>query len=270
MRIGAQICALLAEMRSSADGWFALALLSTTWNLRQTFHCTSYFHLGAALGGACLGVAALVQLRDRRALMPLSTLLIPSLWCMDVTNAKLVALLPHTYDALMLRIDHGVSISIYHWAEAHYQLVKPFRMIYDGLPLFTGCVLSLTPRRGRCAWAMGAAGLLGVCFYVAFPATGPAYIGNPYAARNCMPSLHLTWALLLMFYTEPPWRWLCALFALGTAIATLTTGEHYLLDLLVAVPYSLLMFVVANGAGALFSVISAPPWFRYRAAPDSA
>jgi hypothetical protein len=63
-------------------------------------------------------------------------------------------------------------------------------------------------------------------------------------ARNCIPSLHLTAALLIWWNTRRAGRWVRV--AAGTYLAvvfvtTLGYGEHYLIDLVVAVPFSLAM-----------------------------
>ena len=62
------------------------------------------------------------------------------------------------------------------------------------------------------------------------------------AARNCMPSLHTAWALLVCWNSRPFGRWvktLAASFLALTLAATLGLGEHYLVDLVVAVPFAL-------------------------------
>ena len=69
----------------------------------------------------------------------------------------------------------------------------------------------------------------------------PAVIAMPLdrAPRNAMPSLHTVWVLLLVMVA---WRmsraWFVAavLFAAATLFATLGLREHYLIDLVVAVP----------------------------------
>src|SRR5208282_2328201 len=63
-------------------------------------------------------------------------------------------------------------------------------------------------------------------------------------ARNCIPSLHMTAALLIWWNTRRAGRW--ARVAAGAYLAvvfvtTLGYGEHYLIDLGVAVPFSLAM-----------------------------
>lgn len=68
------------------------------------------------------------------------------------------------------------------------------------------------------------------------------------APRNAMPSLHTAWALLVFIAAWPmgPWlRMLGAVFLLGTMGATLSLGEHYLVDLIVAVPFVLVVEGVA-------------------------
>jgi hypothetical protein len=62
--------------------------------------------------------------------------------------------------------------------------------------------------------------------------------------RNAMPSLHLTWVLLAWFYSRGGNRWTRAVlmvFVVFTVIATLGTGEHYTIDLIVACPFLLLV-----------------------------
>src|SRR5258707_1020966 len=85
-------------------------------------------------------------------------------------------------------------------------------------------------------------------------------IGVGLVPRNGMPSLHFGWPLaatiLLRQSRAPGWATsLMALFTLLTAIATLYLGEHYAVDLIVAVP-----IVLASIALATTSVpLAAPP-----------
>lgn len=113
-----------------------------------------------------------------------------------------------------------------------------------------------------------ASGLLGYFLYSAFPATGPAYVAGPsfpgsplslsalrhlnlrpipmdwQLARNAMPSLHMAWALLIWFNCKKfsPWARALALgFVFLTIFDTLGTGEHYVIDLVVAFPFAVAM-----------------------------
>jgi len=122
--------------------------------------------------------------------------------------------------------------------------------------------------RGRpnILFIFGAAGVAGYLLYHFVPAAGPIYLFSaefPFSPpsvsrlsvgpvllnatcarwpRNAMPSLHLAWALLLWWNSRQSPRWVRVLagFFLGFAfLATLGLGEHYLIDLVVGVPFAL-------------------------------
>lgn len=70
-------------------------------------------------------------------------------------------------------------------------------------------------------------------------------------APNAMPSLHLAGALLIWWNCGAS-RWgrvLAAVYLVLTVVATLGFGEHYVVDLIVAVPYSLLIQTLAAENG---------------------
>ena len=96
-------------------------------------------------------------------------------------------------------------------------------------------------------------------FYLVFPAASPAvaFPGFPYALpsaslnlmwlkgpSNCVPSVHFTSALLVLWYAR---HWILGK-VLGivavtfTIISTLGFGQHYAIDLVVAVPYAAWMY----------------------------
>lgn len=110
--------------------------------------------------------------------------------------------------------------------------------------------------------------VFGVICYQLYPAAGPKYLMGPRfplhplasdltrqlsirplmspvtVPRNAMPSLHFAWALLIWFNTRTfsrSVRVLAGVYVLLTALATLGTGEHYFADLVVALPFSLLV-----------------------------
>jgi hypothetical protein len=105
-------------------------------------------------------------------------------------------------------------------------------------------------------------GIVGYLLYFIVPACGPSYAFGkafPYSlppvdaarltnsvfqsAPNAMPSLHFANALVL-YWNSRPWRRLhlaMLAFLILTGIATLGTGEHYLTDLVVAVPFATAM-----------------------------
>jgi len=101
---------------------------------------------------------------------------------------------------------------------------------------------------------------IGYILYFVLPASGPIYAFadsfprfapplptqlepmHPVAFRNALPSLHLTLAILVCWHAQE-FRQTSRLFADGflllTIFATLALGEHYFVDLVVAVPFTL-------------------------------
>ena len=88
-------------------------------------------------------------------------------------------------------------------------------------------------------------------FYLAIPAVGPQYSfsgfprgsATPMPAgpfpRNCFPSMHLCWALLIFLNAKSrAWRIVAALYAVLTAVVTVASGEHYVVDIIAAVPFA--------------------------------
>jgi len=109
-------------------------------------------------------------------------------------------------------------------------------------------------------------GPMGVLFYNMVPATGPIHIFGQYfpwhplstqqamhlvletvpvkGARNAIPSLHMAWVLLVWWNSKGLARWIRAIaltFVIFTVFATLGTGEHYFVDLVVAFPFALMV-----------------------------
>jgi len=109
-------------------------------------------------------------------------------------------------------------------------------------------------------------GVIGILTYNLFPATGPIHVfgglfpAHPLGAeqartlplapipaqgsRNAIPSLHMAWILWCWWWVRGLQPWLKAVilwFVLFTVIATLGTGEHYLIDLIVAFPFTLML-----------------------------
>jgi hypothetical protein len=72
----------------------------------------------------------------------------------------------------------------------------------------------------------------------------PLFDFDPHHDRNAMPSMHISWAVLIYLYSRsfPLWARCCAgLFVVLTACATMGFGEHYFMDLVVAAPLVLLV-----------------------------
>jgi membrane-associated phospholipid phosphatase len=149
-----------------------------------------------------------------------------------------------TIDDTLLRLEHGVRVTMYHWVLAHHFCYLFLAAVYCALPVAEALVLIVSARRLACLASIVLAGLFAPIFYMIFPAVGPAWVGVADAPRNCVPSLHLTWALLLILYIPARLRPLAIIFAVLTACATLGLGQHYIIDLIAAVPYTWAVFLL--------------------------
>ena len=144
-------------------------------------------------------------------------------------------------------------------------------LFYVGLPIpialiYSGQLLRVREKAVPAMVAFLATGPVGVIFYNLFPALGPAHLfgqafpWHPFTLAqssqllvepmaldgppNAIPSLHMAWMLLVWWYSRGlPWweRSVALLFLFFTVLATLGTGEHYFVDLIVAFPFALLM-----------------------------
>lgn len=102
-----------------------------------------------------------------------------------------------------------------------------------------------------------------VPFYLLFPVCGPAFAfrGFPFteprvsprmlalnAAPNGVPSVHTSTALLILWFLWD-WRWgriLGIIFLVLTILATLGSGQHYVFDLICALPYAAIVYFVSH------------------------
>lgn len=181
---------------------------------------------------------------------------------------------PETFDGALLHFDAslGVQPSI---VMARMLAVLPgalqvSSLAYAVLPLLVAILhvrqASDLRHAGEALHAFLLAAVLGFALYFVYPAAGPRYLlgeafpwGHPDISmvalapaplgtgfRNAVPSLHMTWALLLWLGARQlgrAWAVVMAVFAGLTVVATLGLGEHYLVDLVVACPLVVLVHV---------------------------
>lgn len=181
-------------------------------------------------------------------------------------------LYPATWDYFVYRIDGaygGFATSVARWFVGTTPVLQAIISTIYGVLIFGFYgVLALAVRKNEIArlnvWRtlvvpFGLAFLL----YSLLPLSGPTYaffsgqfpdnmpsplgvaaaqVVIPPAYRNGMPSMHLTGAILVWMLSvglrSRPAVSLSSILVMGTAIATLALGEHYLLDLIVAFPYA--------------------------------
>jgi hypothetical protein len=145
-----------------------------------------------------------------------------------------------TYDRQLAWLDHGIAPAVRAWALHHHSVYNLVELAYLALPIamLVGLAESHGGERRTMLRAMVLGGLLAPLWYIILPAVGPAHVGQPWAPRNCMPSMHCTWALVVFTNSRGKARWIAGGFAAITALATLTTGEHYTPDLVAALPWT--------------------------------
>lgn len=190
---------------------------------------------------------------------------------LDITEA----LHPKTFDLFLYSFDCSLRVQLsflmgevfWTWLWLRFVCL----VIYIALPLPLALVYAAQLRRKKesalaVMLAFLVTGPVGVLFYNMLPACGPVHVfgGNfpwhPLAiadvmrmnmapillkgARNAIPSLHMAWVLLVWWNSKGLARWIRAIammFVVLTTMATLGTGEHYFIDLVVAFPFSLMV-----------------------------
>ena len=242
------------------------------------YYAARWISWGAFLGIGALVVLAVQVVRSRGPERELSLRtfyagsVFPMLALLDGYSVPLnIWLRPKTYDAFLLAFDGSLGLQP-SFALGHFLLRSPTAwnlttIVYYALPLAVSMVYASDRMRSQKPVAILTLFLtfttLGFAQYGVYPAVGPRYafagvypeappalaqivlqpMAVPDSPRNCMPSLHLAAALLVLWNCRhwPRWgRLLVSLFVLATAFATLALGEHYLADLIVAVPFALL------------------------------
>lgn len=207
-------------------------------------------------------------------------LFVASEWCADYFLAWTKQAHPKVLDLFLYSFDASLHVQIPFVVGRLFQQSFYFGVIsflfYVGLPLaigltFAGCLMNDRRNALPAFLAFLLTGPIGGFFYNLFPALGPVHIfkqafpwhpltieeasrlalqGIPgEGARNAMPSLHATWVFLVFWYS---WRLsrveriVAGLFVFFTLCAAVGLGEHYFVDLIVAVPFSLFILALAN------------------------
>ena len=165
------------------------------------------------------------------------------------------ASLPWKFDRYLYGIDAALGVP----AAAVARALGPaplLQIVYYSLVPVMIVWYAIHRRRQGSVLLLAYAGelVMGPNCYALLPACGPAYAwGRAWlhptdvslvpihinAPPNAFPSLHFATALLLVMFAEGKSRRILALLYAGaTALATLTTGEHYVIDLVAAVPFA--------------------------------
>lgn len=209
--------------------------------------------------------------------------LIPLLCVISVITVTGVAVLtPITYDRVLYAFDTKFggppSWVAGRFFRQHEWIQIACGSVYNSLPLGMAVCLAIQWRDRQwkkrliadLRWVAMALGSVGFLLYHVCPAAGPLYLFRnefPFhvpdltgvaiqpawlevAPRNGMPSLHVGWTLLLFWNMRRNGWWIriaTAVYMIVTAVATLGSGEHYLVDLMVAPPVALVIQALCTG-----------------------
>ena len=182
---------------------------------------------------------------------------------------------PKVFDLYLFSFDSSLRVQIAFNMGQAFALYPNLRaagaIFYVGLPIsialvYAGRVLRVREKAIPSFIAFLVTGPIGVLFYNLLPALGPVHLfgtrfpWHPLTVEqttrlfleplqisgppNAIPSLHMAWVLLAWWYSRGLSWWERAIalaFVVFTVLATLGTGEHYFVDLVVAFPFALLI-----------------------------
>jgi PAP2 superfamily len=168
---------------------------------------------------------------------------------------------PSTMDVALRHADLALGLdgfAMTRWLIA-CRLYEVALVAYAALPVMMAVAWSLE-RSAVLVRAILIGAVLCLPFYLLLPACGPAWaypqfpaaesIGLayiPWRPRNCIPSMHFTWALLLARnIKDRVWRWVFVVNAVLTAFVAVAVGEHYFVDMLAAIPFTMLVQKLAS------------------------
>jgi PAP2 superfamily len=236
-------------------------------------------HLNYVAIAVLLIVAGSLQIRNPKDRSSLALFVVVFLTLIEIfVNDLVLSLLCRTstqrFDLYVYRTEQWFGLPSFHLGRL--ALVYPWfgntiEIAYCLLPvaflvLATASFLKLPlEEAAQLPWTVFYACLLVPLLYLIVPVAGPKYAISTFpfsapprivphviylgAIPNGVPSMHMTAALLFVYFAR---RWkiglvLASIYAALTVCSTMATGEHYLLDLFAAVPYTALMIYVGGG-----------------------
>jgi membrane-associated phospholipid phosphatase len=238
------------------------------------------FTYGAFLGFGSLAVLAVQVVRsageerERRRAALTAGLLSPVAFMLVGFPLRLTIMLhPKTYDHFLYQFDASLGFQPSFLIGRVFEAIPALRLAcgvcYDVILLviayfYIGQIVGKKRFQVDVVKVFLGTLFFGTMLYHICPAAGPVYafgkafphseplttqvsmqtLQIPEGPRNAMPSLHLACALLV-WWNSRTWRlWgraLAGLFLALTALATMGLGEHYFIDLVVALPFTVAM-----------------------------
>jgi hypothetical protein len=222
----------------------------------------SFFLNPAILGLIALFLSVIWMLRDERdktrpMLVFALTLNLVFGTLLTIFMAREGALLPWKYDYVLLRLDESLGVSPAAIAQPLQGIWRaPLAVIYQSLVPMMICwflVSRYRNPRGSVVLAYASELVAAPLLYAVLPGCGPAYAFGarwlhppavqPVLVRlgafpNAFPSLHIATALIFVLFAPGKLsRGFSLAFLVGTGLATLSTGEHYVIDLVAGLAF---------------------------------
>ena len=244
------------------------------WNWPSWIACGSFF----GLASLTVLAAETVRRRGPAQKAALDTLIAGSVFGYSALFIAFIlnmttGLHPQTYDLYLYAADAGFGLPLWAWigkfVGGSWLLLHSCSLVYESLPLAVSLLYAyqrsgerVLPVRVLPAFLGG--GAAAYLLYNVLPATGPRYVFGQAlpaavpglhlvtvgdAARNAVPSMHLACALLILWTCAPLGKWVraaAALYLALTVLATIGFGEHYVVDLIAAVPYALALAAICS------------------------
>jgi hypothetical protein len=176
---------------------------------------------------------------------------------LNVVMGQENGLVPWKYDHVLAGLDQALGLASPMVAPLLQGALRlPLFVIYQLMvPMMIVWCLVQRYRNGSGSVVLAyiAEMLTGPLLYAVLPACGPAYAFrahwlNPPAVQaevvrlsgmpNAFPSLHVGTAIVFVFFAQGKlWRTVSLAMLAGTAMATISTGEHYVIDLVAGVAF---------------------------------
>jgi hypothetical protein len=215
----------------------------------------------AVIGLAALFLSVLWMLRDEkdRTRPFLVVALVVNLfygWLLTSVMGRENGLVPWKYDYVLANLDRSLGVPTAGIAQALQQVRSPLMVVYQ-LMVPMMIVWFLVARRNRISESLVIAYvaemIAGPMLYAIVPGCGPLYTFHalwlhPPAVQavairlsgmpNAFPSLHMATAVVFASFARG-WRsqTFSILFCMATLLATISTGEHYAIDLVAGVAF---------------------------------
>jgi hypothetical protein len=182
------------------------------------------------------------------------------------------SLFPWKFDPVLFRMDQSLGLQAAWLARPLQGFAFPLWIVYQSMipMMILWFFIARRNRRGSVIPAYAAELAAGPLLYGILPACGPVYafgaqwLHPPAVAAgairlsgmpNAFPSLHAATALVLVFFAPGKlWRVIALAFLAVTCLATLSTGEHYVIDLIPGLAFG--TFAANAGFGRLARAFS--------------